>query len=161
MAATILKGNGLLADADVRAAEQALGVSFPPDYREFLLRVNGGFPDPRGFNVDWAPGQVCGQDWRRTSLSWFYEISDSDVCNLVTTNRVDFADRLPPRTLAIASDAGGNQLLLAFGGPHAGKVLLWIKDHEASDGATPGYDNVGFVADSFTDFIQNRLKDKP
>lgn len=94
-------------------------------------------------------------------MSWFYEISDGGPCSLLDVNRVDLAGRLPPGTLAISSDAGGNQLLLAFGGPHAGKVLLWIKDHEASDGATPGYDNVGFVADSFADFIQNRLKDKP
>jgi hypothetical protein len=70
-------------------------------------------------------------------------------------------DRLPPDTVAIASDAGGNQLLLAFRGPHAGKVLLWIKDHEASDGETPGYENVGVVADSFADLIENRLMEQP
>ncbi|MFG6460927.1 SMI1/KNR4 family protein [Roseateles sp. DXS20W] len=161
MAATICKGNGPLADAEVQSAEQALGVSFPPDYREFLLRVNGGFPDPRGFNVDWAPEQVCGQHWRRTSMSWFYEISDSDVCNLVTTNRVDFVGRLPTGTLAIASDAGGNQLLLALCGPHVGKLLLWIKGHEASDDEAPGYDNVGVVADSFADFVERRLTETP
>ncbi len=161
MPAVIRNANGPLPEADVQAAEQALGVAVPPDYREFLLRLNGGFPDPRGFNIDWAPEQACGQDWRRTSLSWFYEISDSDVCNLVTTNRIDFAGRLPPGNLAIASDAGGNQLLLAFSGPHAGKVLLWIKDHEASDGETPGYGNVGVVADSFADLIQNRLTEHP
>jgi hypothetical protein len=161
MPAVIRTANGPLPEADVQAAEQALGVAFPPDYREFLLRLNGGFPDPRGFNIDWVPEQACGQDWRRTSLSWFYEISDSDVCNLVTTNRIDFAGRLPTGTLTIGSDAGGNQLLLAFSGPHAGKVLLWIKDHEASDGETPGYGNVGVVADSFADLLQNRLTERP
>ena len=93
-------------------------------------------------------------------MSWFYEVSDSDVCNLMTTNRVDFAGRLPPETLAIASDAGGNQLLLALGGPRAVKLLPWIKDREASDGETPGYDNVGVVADSFTVFLQHRLTEQ-
>ncbi|MFG6460926.1 SMI1/KNR4 family protein [Roseateles sp. DXS20W] len=157
MAATIHEGKGPLAEADVQAAEQALGVKFPADYRGYLLSLNGGYPEPDGFDIQWAPGQVCGEDWRRTSMSWFHAITDDDVGDLLKINRVDFAGRLPPGTLAIASDAGGNQLLLALGGPHAGKVLLWIKDHEASDGQTPGYDNVGFVADSFEDFIQNRL----
>lgn len=157
MAATIHEGKGPLAEADVQAAEQVLGVKFPPDYREFLLSVNGGYPEPDGFDIHWAAGQSCGDDWRRTAMSWFYAIGDESVGNLLKVNHVDFAGRLPPETLAIASDAGGNQLLLALGGPHAGKVLLWIKDHEASDGETPGYDNVGFVADSFEDFIQNRL----
>jgi hypothetical protein len=161
MPAEIREGKGPLAESDVQAAEQALGVQFPSDYRAFLLRVNGGYPEPDGLRIYWAPGQVCGEDWRTTAMSWFYEISDSDVCNLVTTNRIDFAGRLPPGTLAIASDAGGNQLLLAFSGPHAGQVLLWIKDHEASDGETPGYDNVGVVADSFADLLQNRLTERP
>lgn len=157
MPAAIYEGNGPLSETRLQTAEQTLGVQFPPDYRAFLLRVNGGYPEPDGFNIQWAPGQVCGEDWRRTSMSWFYAITDDDVGNLLKINRVDFAGRLPPETVAIASDAGGNQLLLALGGPHRGKVLLWIKDHEAGDDEVPGYDNVGVVADSFEDFIQNRL----
>lgn len=161
MAATIHEGQGPLAEADVQAAEQALGVKFPPDYREFLLSVNGGYPEPDGVRIHWAPGQVCGGEWGTTAMSWFYSVTDEQVGNLVRINQVSLRDRLPLDTVAIGSDAGGNQLLLALGGPHAGKLLLWIQDHEASDGETPGYENVGFVADSFEDFIQNRLMDKP
>jgi hypothetical protein len=161
MPAEIREGKGPLAENDVQAAEQALGVQFPSDYRAFLLRVNGGYPEPDGLRIYWAPGQVCGEDWGTTAMSWFYKITDERTGNLVRSNQVTFAGRLPAGTLAIASDAGGNQLLLAFSGPHAGKVLLWIKDHEASDGETPGYGNVGVVADSFADLIQNRLTEHP
>jgi hypothetical protein len=47
------------------------------------------------------------------------------------------------------------------GGHDAGKVLPWIDDDEASDDETPGDDHVGFVADTFADFILNPLTDKP
>lgn len=123
--------------------------------------MNGGYPEPDGFDIHWAAGQACGEDWRRTSMSWFHAITDDDVGNLLKINRIDFAGRLPPETLAIASDAGGNQLLLAFSGQHAGKLLLWIKDHEASDGEAPSHENVGVVADSFADFIEHRLTETP
>ncbi|MFG6460925.1 SMI1/KNR4 family protein [Roseateles sp. DXS20W] len=161
MPAVIHGGAGPVAEAGVQAAEQILGVRFPPDYRAFLLSLNGGRPQPEGFKIEWAPGQACGEDWRTTAMSWFYCITEERIGNLVRSNRVTFEGRLPRGTLTIGPDAFGNQLLLAFDGPYAGKVLLWIKDHEASDGETPGYDNVGFVADSFADFIQNRLTDKP
>lgn len=161
MPTVIRKSPGPLPDSAVASAEQTLGVQFPPDYRAFLLQFNGGRPKPDGIKIHWQPGQVCGQDWGTTAMSWFYEITDNDASNLLKINRVDLAGRLPPGTLAIAGDAGGNELLLAVDGPHQGKILLWIKVHEAVDGETPGYDNVGFVADSFTDFIQNRLTDKP
>jgi hypothetical protein len=63
-----------------------------------------------------------------------------------------------PDTLAIASDAGGNVLLLALSGPFVGKVLFWCKDHEVEEGCVPGYENVGVVADSFDDFLNNKLR---
>lgn len=161
MAATIHEGKGPLAEADLQTAELALGVKFPPDYCAFLLQLNGGYPEPDGIRLHRQPEQACRDEWGTTAMSWFYSVTDERVGNLVRINLVSLRDRLPLDTVAIGSDAGGNQLLLALGGPHAGKVLLWIQDHEASDGEAPGYDNVGFVADSFADFIEHRLTETP
>lgn len=158
MTAMIRQGLGPVPESAVKAAEIELDQEFPPDYRAFLMQTNGGYPRPAGFDVRWAPEQACADDWAASSVSWFYALTDNDDLSLTLHNRVTFAERLPPGTLTIAADAGGNQLLLAFEGPWRGKLLLWIKDHEAGDGAAPGYDNVGVVADSFTDFIQNRLR---
>lgn len=161
MAARILESRGPLAETEVQAAELALGVQFPPDYRAFLLQQNGGRPAPQGFAIAWASAQACAADWRTSAMSWFYGLTEERIGNLVRSNQVTFAGRLPPGTLTIGPDAFGNQLLLALGGPHAGKVLLWVKDHEASDGEAPGYDNVGVVADSFADFVERRLTEAP
>lgn len=157
MSTHIEEGNGPIAESVIAAAEQELGVAFPADYRAFLAQYNGGRPEPDGFRIEWEPGQVCGEDWRTSAMSWFYAIWEQRIGNLVRMNKITFEGRLPPQTVTIGSDAGGNQILLALGGPHAGKVLLWVKDHEAADSAAPGYENVGVIADSFADFIVQRL----
>ena len=106
----------------------------------------------------WQTAQAPAPDWRTSKLSRFYAITDERTSNLLRANTVTFARRLPAQTISIAIDAGGNQLLLALGGPMAGKILFWAKDHEAEEGTQPSYDNVGFVADSFTDLLQQRLR---
>lgn len=144
--------------AQVADAEAKLQVRLPDDYRAFLMQTNGGYPQPDGFAIAWQQGQPPAPDWRTSTLSRFYAITEERNSNLLRANTVTFARRLPEQTIAIATDAGSNQLLLALGGPLAGKVLFWAKDHEARDGAAPGYDNVGVVADSFTDLLQQRLR---
>lgn len=144
--------------AQVADAEAQLKVALPADYRAFLMKTNGGYPEPDGFAITWQPGQPPADDWKTSTLSRFYAITEERTSNLVRSNKVTFAGRLPAHTLAVASDAGGNQLLLALGGPFAGKVLFWAKDHEVEQGQVPGYDNVGVVADSFTDLLAQRLR---
>lgn len=153
----VLFSTGPLAPDRLQAAEHALGIRMPEDYRRFMLQFNGGRPKPRGFDIAWEEGRLGAEDWRTSSLSILYPVEDSADENLVSMNRVTFEGRIPKGTLAIASDAGGNVLLLALNGPYAGKVLFWVKDHEVEEGAVPGYDNVGLVADSFQDLLDHRL----
>ena len=157
MATTIEQGKGSLPEANIAAAESALGVSFPDDYRSFMARFNGGRPKPRKLKVEWRDNQACADEWPTTSMGWFYWISDDPVNDLVDLNKTDFAGRLPNGCVTIAADAGGNQVLLALAGPHSGKVLFWVKDHEVDEGDEPGYDNVGFLADSFAELLTQKL----
>ncbi|MBX3668459.1 MAG: SMI1/KNR4 family protein [Rhodocyclaceae bacterium] len=144
--------------AAISAAESAIGLHFPLNYREFLLARNGGRPRPGSFKIQWQPGQTAGEDWRSSCMGWFYSIGSSvDSCDLVEQNAVSFRGRLPQGTFAFGHDAGSNQLLLAAEGPFAGKVLFWCKDHEVEAGDRPGYDNVGIVAESLQDFLDNKL----
>lgn len=145
-------------DAAITAAELAIGLRFPLSYREFLLAHNGGRPTRDCFKIQWQPGQEAGEDWRSTCMGWFYAIgSPVRSSDLVRVNTVSFRGRLPQGTFAFGHDAGSNQLLLAAEGPFAGKVLFWCKDHEVEAGDRPGYDNVGVVAESLQDFLDNKL----
>ena len=157
MVAKILEGHGPLAEADIAWAEAELGVILPNDYRAFLSQFNGGYPQPGGFKVVWQSKQACGEDWRTSAMSWFYAITAHRTGNLVRMNKVTFHGRLPPDTITIASDAGGNQILLALAGQYCGQVLFWVKDHEVEQGEPPSYDNVGSIADSFEEFLARKL----
>jgi len=48
--------------------------------------------------------------------------------------------------------------LLGVSGEYKDKILFWVKDDEVEEGEVPGYDNVGFLADSFDEFINSKLR---
>ena len=139
-------------------AEKALGVKFPDEYIQFLLKYNGGRPEPAGFDIDWKNNQEIGQHWRTSMLSWFLSIYDGKSTNLLRYNQVTFRGRIPKETIAIAHDCGGNLILLGVAGEYKDKVLFWVKDYEVEEGEVPGFDNVGFLADSFDEFINEKLR---
>lgn len=154
----VLFSSGPLDPSRLDEVELALGVRLPDDFRAFMLQHNGGRPKPSGFDITWQAGQAPADDWRTSSLALLYPVSVSSEENLLRMNQVTFAGRLPAHTVAIGSDAGGNVLLLSTDGPRKGKLLFWCKDHEAEAGTVPGFANVGFVADSFQDLIDRRLR---
>ena len=158
MISKVAFSEGPLALERLQAAVAALRVQLPEDYVRFMLRYNGGRPKPSGFDVRWVDRQAVGQDWRTSSLSMLFPVADPPADSLVRMNQLTFAGRVPADTLAIGSDAGGNLLLLALGGPWVGKVLFWVKDHEVESGQLPGYENVGLIADNFTDLLDHRLR---
>jgi hypothetical protein len=62
---------------------------------------------------------------------------------------------MPADTVPIGGDLGSNSLLIGISGPNRGKIFFWVNDYASTDDdSEPNYDNVGFVADSFTEFLQ-------
>lgn len=159
MSAKILSPMGTLSESQLAAAERELGLSFPADYRAFMQAYNGGSPDPDGFDIFWPADREAelAQDWRTSSISYFLSIYDGRHINFLEYNKVTFAGRIPKETFAIARDPGGNLILLATAGPHAGNVLFWVKDHESQEGP-PGYANVALIADSFEQLLTQKLR---
>jgi hypothetical protein len=157
MKVVITESKAPLSAQDLSNVECALGVGLPKDYKSFLLNHNGGATQPDGFAVVWQKGQKGAEDWKSSTLSRLYYVWDERQSNLVRANTVTFKDRIPRDTITVGTDAGGNQILLATGGPHKGKVLFWVKDHEVEEGEEPGYENVGVLADSFDDFLNRKL----
>ena len=97
-------------------AEQVLGVHFPDDYREFLLRWNGGslFHGDLillGVQEDCHPESVCSP-------------------TLVSVNSSK-CPTIPHSFLIIASYSYGDAICLSFDGLLLGKVYLW--NHETGE----------------------------
>ena len=146
-----------LSEPEIDAAENAIGVKFPRDYRSFLQLTNGGRPSPDGFDIDWGDRPSLG--WRTSLVDWFLSIHDGEYSNLVEDNNISFKGRIPKDTLAIASDPGDNLILMGVGDDNNGKIYFWVKDHEVEEGDMPGYDNICLLANSLPEFIDSLTAD--
>jgi len=135
-----------LSEKDVEQTETKLGVSLPVDYRTFLLRHNGGWPEPSTFPLENNPSD----DHAR--VHYFLCIEEEDPYNLIDWAE-DFQGRVPPGLLPIAVDPGGNLVCVSTSGGKSGTVYFWDHEEEAGEGETPGYDNVYYVAENFEDFL--------
>ncbi|MDB5335309.1 MAG: hypothetical protein JWN70_928 [Planctomycetaceae bacterium] len=131
--------------AALDAAELRLGITFPQDYRDFIIRTNG--LNPRGrlcFKVQQKDevllGCLFGIGTERSGGDLEYEQEDATLW-----------DPLPPGMAAIGNDPGGNLLLLDTLGPQAGRVSFW--DRVGIWVGTDGR-NVFFVAGSFGHFLR-------
>ena len=133
-------------DAALLACEREIGLSIPFPYRSFLATHNGGAPCPDGFTYEDQSGSRSA-----AGVNGFLGVHDGQesIARYVRT----FRNRIPKEFFPIASDGGGNLVLLAAAGPNAGHVFFWHHELEADEGETPDYRNVFHVADSFDAFL--------
>lgn len=156
---------------DIEQVEKKLNVALPLSYKNFLLKYNGGRPAPDGFDISWPENRInsetrreCSEDWRTSMVDWFLAIHEGESSNFIKYNEITFKGRIPKETIAIAYDPGGNLILLGIFGEQIGKVLFWVKDYENWEGDDsveniPWYDNIGLIANSFDEFINEKLRD--
>ena len=131
----------------VKALEQAWGMKFPKEYREFLLTVNGGAPKKTDFDI---------KDINNYSIvrCFFGLVPDRDFNFLYYLYRI-YADRIPRNTLPVGDTISGNLILLSIRGQDYGKVYFWDHNHEVPNGQDPDYSNVSFLANSFGEFLNS------
>ena len=109
----------------ISEVESGLNVTFPLEYKKFLLQHNGGYPDPGTFTV--------GDSSEESHVSYFFAIHDGDSSNLLKTLKL-IKTRIPPNMLPIAYDDFGNLILLVVGGERTGQIYFW--DHEKENEIT-------------------------
>ena len=112
--------------------ENEIGFSLPDSYSKFLLKNNGGRPEPNTFKT--LNNEI------ETDIQYFFGIT-SGTYSLKEKRKV-FQYRLPKEMLAIANDSLGNLILLSF---DSGEILFY--DHETDD--------IILVSKSFSHFINN------
>lgn len=126
--------------------QQRLQLEFPAEYREFLLKYNGGKPTPNTFTFTDHSGKQSD-----SLVHYFLAIYGNHIDDLA----VEYSDllsdeRILPHLVPIANDPFGNLIVLSVGGEDQGKVYFW--DHEIEP-ETVGYENMSLIADSFTEFL--------
>jgi hypothetical protein len=149
-------------ESQVSALERKLQATLPADYRAFLTTKNGGRPkcEETRFGDVVFPVQWQGQAWApamaEALLHGFYSLNDKSPLAWKSAEEGFLTQRRVPRDLIpIGLDRGSNQVLLGISGERRGKVFFWAKDHEpVDDYEEPTYENVGFVANSFAEFLE-------
>ena len=132
--------------------ESRLNITLPDDYRNFLLKYNGGFPNPSVFRFKGKSGPYTD-----SCVDWFLSVYKGEYHNFETTFLRTKSERirLPADLVAIGHDPGGNWICIAVSGPHRGSVYFWDHENEAPNEEAPWYRNVHLIADSFDEFLDS------
>ena len=139
---------------EVEAFEVEIGTILPDDYRQFLLRCNGGRLDWYRFNGPTPEGGT----WPAV-ISHVGGLREESDLSLRAANRCYQGGELqiPRPLLWIMGDPGGNAICLGLTGRYRGRVYFWIHDEQPApeewDGEVETAGNVILLADSFTDFV--------
>lgn len=145
----IIDTNHQINESDVLILEKLLNVSLPMDYKDFLLYCNGGQPKLHSFDYKLPDGR----NWSG-GVRVFFGVDVDDWEDLKHYYAL-YEDRIPKQMLPIANDDGGNLILLVLNSLEKGKVYFWDHNEESEDDEPPTNDNIYFVANSFTEFLEN------
>lgn len=123
---------GRATEPEIAQCERAIGRAIPAPYRDFLKRTNGGVPIPRGFK--WKDER--GNETEAQVLE-FLGVHDGEES--IAERFATFGDRIPPNLVPIASEMGGNLVLMG----NDGRIFYW--DHNWAE--------VHPLARSFDEFV--------
>lgn len=150
-------------EARITAIEKRLGTRLPEAYREFLAQYDGARPERSAdhviaFRIQWN-GQSWADGFRTGFLRCLYTTQDLPGISLSWAHNDALFEQVrslvPKETIPVGGDLGSNSILLGVSGDKRGKVFYWVHDYApTNDDAEPTYDNVGFIANSFTEFLE-------
>src|SRR5699024_9944271 len=145
---TLINSYDKLSKSDIEDFENANNVKLTNDYKEYLLKWNGGKP---------RPGNVFKIDGHGESvLNVFNGIGDmydnlSDIIDI-------YEFRLPEGFIPIADDPGGNAILLGTIPPYYDHIYFWNHENEP-DLEEPDMGNMYFLADNIWEFLDSLYED--
>ncbi len=150
MSSEITGSGPALTEQDLASFEQRVSRRIPTPYRQFLLRQNGGYPDPSDFVIKGRDGtpDLMG------TVEQFLGIGLEDEYAEIERYLTLYKDRIPADLFPIAQDPGGNVIVMATKDPEAGKIYFWDHEEEAEEGEPPTRQNIYPVADTLQDFLQ-------
>jgi hypothetical protein len=142
-------------EASVAAFEKLLRATLPDDYREFLLRVNGGQTALSHCNFT----VLLHKRKDETSLNSLNSLDDPDDRFNLAVRWRSSRHRLPSEVIPAGYDDFGGIVGVVVAGPHRGQV--WFLDGYCPrpEGSNPRVDwfdrrDVCKLADSFREFMQ-------
>ncbi len=136
----------VLTPKDIKSLEEEIGISFPKDYKTFLLRFNGGIPHPAAFPIKEMPNNPYG------IIQEFFGLDCPIESSNLKWNQEVSIGRLPTNLFPFACTPSGDLICLSLFGEDTGAVVLWDFYNEH---IPPTYKNIYHIANSFVEFIEN------
>jgi SMI1-KNR4 cell-wall len=133
---------GLIEEKELLIFEEKVGINLPPDYRQYLLKYNGGSPVPSDFNIP---------NHGMNSIDEMFGIHNGPKYLSLESNFETYKNRIPHGLLPIANDNFGNILCIGFLGEAKGQIYFW--DHEECDDGD--WSDIVRISDSFTSFLNS------
>ena len=132
-----------VAEADIARLESRTG-ALPLEYRQFLLKCNGGRPNPDVIDVTGLPGS-------EVDVKLLYGVARSSEVHCIEWNMDTLAGRLDAGLVPIASDSCGSVFCLSLRMEDMGAVLYCdLQSVFGMEGAPALYP----VASSFSAFFE-------
>lgn len=133
---------------DIKKFEELIEAKLPSDYKEFLIKHNGGsgheyaFPLIEPMYDDEEIGSDCG-------LGWLYSLNNKDkYSSLERSFKSDHGVIISDEFIVIASDNGGGYYIcLGIRGPLYGNIYIRADDNYLYK-----------IAESFSDFVNSLYK---
>ena len=158
-----------LSEIDLANVEAKIGFKLPHQIRSYYLHWNGGLPYPIEIpqyksvwiRLHWNRNQQAASIGPATSLSELFKINAEPAVDLLNMWNI-VKPSLPQDVLCFAPDPGGSLFLIGIKEYNLGKIFFWESSYQAnlSEGEFPSYDNIAFVANSFTEFLL-ALREEP
>jgi hypothetical protein len=130
---------------EIKRFEELIQAKLPEDYKQFLLKNNGGHPIRKAFKLI----EPINEKNKEASIAWFYALYNGEVCNITTEFRTS-REQIPDELLPIAYGHGG-EICLGVNGEYYGKLYYWTTNY--SFWTVDDYNYLYLIANSFTDFI--------
>lgn len=121
----------------IESVEHRLQITLPEDYKQFVLKYDGGYPNPNHFKVD---GKV-------EIFNNLISLDENEYNNIYEILE-DLQDRIGDQLIPFAEDGFGN--LLCFDYLANKNIVFW--DHEKNYG---DFKELPLVCFSFSSLIEN------
>ena len=125
----------------IKVIESFIQAKLPDEYRDFLLKYNGGIPDKIIFNI--------------SALAFFHKVNSSDYYSDFVVAYHTYIVRIPKGFIVVASDVGGNNILLGLEGKDRGKIYFWDHEEEVDEDEEADFRNMTLISNSFNQFVDS------
>jgi ankyrin repeat protein len=136
----------VLPEVELVAFERKHSLDLPGDYRNFLLRHNGGVPERR-----WFPSAKNGQSGFHIKRFFSLDPSARPIDNLEIQMMAARGEGLYD-VVPLSFDYGGNKLYLGACPQNSGEILFW--DHES------GTNRLELISTSFTRLLDSLIEEE-